>query len=100
MEPCLIPTQVKVWMCCMSLVVLLAAAMRRGYSRLLLYEVCLPPQGASVWQVAMDIRMMQIGGRERTERMWRDLLGAAGLAVVKIWGDEGAWESVIEAELA
>ena len=43
---------------------------------------------------------MLMGGRERTEREWRELLRTAGLQVMKITGPEpGVWtmDSVIEA---
>jgi hypothetical protein len=33
----------------------------------------------------MDINMMRFGGSGRKEKQWRELLGSAGLEIVKIW---------------
>lgn len=77
-----------------------SGAMKKGYSKLLLYEVCLSPKGATVVQAGMDIRMMvMLGGRERTEAVWKGMLSDAGLKLVKVWRAEGGFESVLEAEL-
>ncbi|KAK7953853.1 S-adenosyl-L-methionine-dependent methyltransferase [Apiospora saccharicola] len=76
------------------------AAMNSGYSRLLILDVVLPPTGASAVQPGLDVSMMGlVSGKERTQRMWEELLSAAGLRILKIWKDSKRFESVIEAEL-
>lgn len=76
-------------------------AMKRGYSRLLVYETVLPAQGASSLMTTLDLQLMNIvSGLERTESHWRKLLESVGLRVVGISSHFRALESVIEAELA
>lgn len=41
--------------------------------------------------------MMVLSSFERTEAVWRDIVAAAGLEVVKIWQALGSTESIIEA---
>lgn len=84
-----------------AILVNVAGAMRRGYSRLLVYEVVLPRAGASCMQASLDVTLMShFASGERSEAAWRALLAASGLRVVKIWRQAGAMESLIEAELA
>ncbi|CAL8577904.1 hypothetical protein XPA_003714 [Xanthoria parietina] len=77
-----------------------AAAMRQGYSKLLIDEVVLPdtnipPQGAF-----LDLSMMALEtGTERTSGQWHDLLASVGFRIEKIWSTNAGLESVIEAEL-
>ncbi|KAK7935644.1 hypothetical protein PG985_001139 [Apiospora marii] len=85
-----------------SLVILkhTAAAMKPGYSRLLIVDVVLPAMGASAIQAGLDVSMMGLlSAKERTQRMWEELLSGAGLRILKIWKDPKRLESVIEAEL-
>ncbi|CAJ2504966.1 Uu.00g123600.m01.CDS01 [Anthostomella pinea] len=78
-----------------------ADAMRKGYSKLLINDMVLPPTGASATQATMDVEMMAIvSAYERTEAMWTSLLNDAGFEIIKIWADGRGNESVIEAELA
>ena len=75
--------------------------MKRGSSRVLVNEIVVPPTGASMNATTFDFIMMGLGSaKERTEEEWYDLLGCAGLKVVKIWRNETLLESVIECELA
>lgn len=75
--------------------------MKKGYSKLLLYEIVLPATGAQQLQVVIDIVMMSVlSSNQRTEASWRALLERAGLKIVKIWKHDTAIESIIEAELA
>ena len=78
----------------------IAAAMKVGYSKLLINENVIPDMGAS-WQVtSLDWIMMGLAAsRERTEAQWRELLQSAGLTVVGIWTKEAHVESLIEAVL-
>ena len=49
-------------------------------------EVVVPAQGASVLQMHYDIAMLAaLGAMERSEKQWRELLGAAGLKIRDIW---------------
>lgn len=43
-------------------------AMKKGYSKLLVCDVVIPPKGASVYQAGMDLNMMALlSAYERTE---------------------------------
>ncbi|KAI4595855.1 hypothetical protein KJ359_006494 [Pestalotiopsis sp. 9143b] len=75
------------------------AAMTRGYSKLIIYEIVLPVQGASSMMTTMDLQLMACtSGLERTEAHWRQLLGGVGFEVISISRHPRAIESVIEAE--
>ncbi|KAI1881515.1 hypothetical protein JX265_000341 [Neoarthrinium moseri] len=77
------------------------AAMKRGFSKVLIYEIVLPPQGATSLMTTMDLQLMNCtSGFERTEDHWKKLLSSVGLKVVSISSHPRALESVIEAELA
>ncbi|KAI0450467.1 putative O-methyltransferase [Xylaria acuta] len=77
------------------------AAMRKDYSKLLLYESVLVSTGATMYQSVADVSIMHlISAAERTEARWRELLRTAGFKVCKIWCHPSSLESVIEAELA
>jgi hypothetical protein len=79
----------------------ITAAMKRGYSKLLLYESFLPSIGATVYHTVVDVSLMHLlSSAERSELRWRMLLASADLKVVKIWRHPSSIESVIEAELA
>lgn len=78
-----------------------AAAMRKGYSKLLIYEVMIPAAGATRWQAIMDVGMMlMFSAHERTETQWRSLLTKAGFRILNVWPDPKGIETLIEAELA
>ena len=79
----------------------LVPAMKKGYSKLLIYEMLLPPTGASLAQATMDVEMMTLlSGLERTAGAWKSLLGEAGFNVIKLWPDGRGLETLIEAELS
>ncbi|ETS85416.1 hypothetical protein PFICI_03441 [Pestalotiopsis fici W106-1] len=76
-------------------------AMTKGYSKLLIYEVVLPPKGATSFAGAIDMCLMTMtSGRERTEADWKQMIEAVRLRVVRIDRHDRAVESVIEVELA
>jgi hypothetical protein len=76
-------------------------AMKKGYSKLLLYESVVPPTKANAFQAAMDLALMYVvSAAERSEAVWQQLLAEAGLKVLKIWKNPAAYENIIEAELA
>ncbi|KAK7751768.1 hypothetical protein SLS62_006253 [Diatrype stigma] len=71
---------------CMEILAQLKAAMKPGYSKLLLHEMIVPETGASTHNAMLDMTMMFFNsGLERTERQWRELLDAAGFEVLKFW---------------
>lgn len=76
------------------------AVMKKGYSKLLIYEIVIPPKGATPLMTTMDLALMyMVSGLERTEERWKALLSGVGLRVVSISRHPRAVESVIEAEL-
>lgn len=79
----------------------IVAVMKKGHSRLLVYETVLPAQGASSLMTTLDLQLMNmVSGLERTEGHWQKLLESAGLCIIGISTHFRALESVIEAELA
>lgn len=79
----------------------LADAMERGYSKLLIYEIVLSDRNPGRPPTFADISMMrQFASKERSETEWGELMGNAGLRLLKIWGKPRAFERLIEAELA
>ncbi|KAL6715883.1 hypothetical protein ACLMJK_006844 [Lecanora helva] len=85
---------------CVKILSNTASAMKKGYSKMLLNEFVLPDRGASMIATQVDITMMVcLAGAERTESQFRGLLDAAGLQLVKIWGDDADAERILEVEL-
>ena len=83
---------------CVTILKNIAAAMRPGYSKVLVNDIVIPDTGATRLQTQSDIAMLALlGSMERSEAQWRRLFEQAGLKVVNIW--PGTPESVIEAEL-
>ena len=77
-----------------------AAAMEKGYSRLILNEWVLPDIGAKPIEALADIQMLfAFGAMERTKSQWQDLLKKAGLKLIKVGLPEKHGEGVVEAEL-
>ncbi len=78
------------------------AAMKPGYSRLLINENVIPSEKAQWEATALDILMLAlVSSRERTEADWHHLIeDLAGLKIRKIWHAANGVESVIECELA
>lgn len=78
----------------------LVPAFKKGYSKLLLYEVVVPKQSATTMQTTLDMAVMNVlAAKERSEDDWKDLLGQSGFKITKIWRHPASAESVIEAEL-
>lgn len=76
-------------------------AMKKGYSKLFIYEVVVPPEGASISQTTMDVEMMSLlSASERTQAAWEKLLTESGLKVINYWPDPQEYEMVIETEVA
>ncbi len=71
-------------------------------SRLLIGELLVParaPLGSDLAPYWMDIAMLAIGGKERSEKEFVKILKAAGLRLVKIWSAQFGMQAVIEAVL-
>ncbi|KAL2812683.1 S-adenosyl-L-methionine-dependent methyltransferase [Aspergillus cavernicola] len=85
---------------CSKILANLVAAMKPGYSKLLVNENVIPDTGAYWEATSLDFIMMEIGSAERTERQWHALLELAGLKITKIWTAQPGVESLIECELA
>jgi hypothetical protein len=71
-------------------------------SRLLIAEMVVPtraPLGSDLTPYWMDIAMLAIGGKERSEKEFARVLNAAGLRLVKIWMAEEGMHAVLEAVL-
>jgi hypothetical protein len=77
-----------------------AAAMEKGYSKLLIHESLISAVKPLARVTTSDITMMAcLSAQERDEGEWRSLIERAGLRVVKIWRPAQSVESVIETEV-
>jgi uncharacterized SAM-dependent methyltransferase len=70
-------------------------------SRLLIGEMVVPdkPEGVDKTAYWMDLCMLIIGGKERSEREFSELLDSTGLKLVKIWTSKVGSQTVIECRL-
>lgn len=48
-----------------------AAAMKPGYSKVLIHDIVIPPTGTSYNQAELDCLVLQASANERTEEAWR-----------------------------
>ncbi|KAL4784456.1 S-adenosyl-L-methionine-dependent methyltransferase [Aspergillus varians] len=79
----------------------LVPALRKGYSRVLLNEIVVSEERPTLAATNMDLMMLaHFAVRERTEKEWAEILGKAGLRIVRVYSYPGVAESLIEAELA
>ena len=86
---------------CVRMFEIVRAAMVPEYSKLLLYEIVLPAEGATSLMTTLDLELMScVSGLERTEDHWSRLLGQAGFKINNVSRHPRAVESVIEAEIA
>jgi hypothetical protein len=88
---------------CKSILKQLAAAMKPGYSKLLINENIIPNTGADWQATALDMMMITLfSSKERTRKDWGELLEAPelGLKITGVWGVRNGVESLIECELA
>jgi hypothetical protein len=86
---------------CVKILKNTALAMGPG-SRVLIGELLVParaPLGSDLAPYWMDIAMLAIGGKERSEKDFAKILQAAGLRLVKIWPAPFGKQAVIEAVL-
>ena len=75
----------------------IAAAMKPGYSKIILNELILPARDCPQTSAWADMHMMTgFAALERSEKQWLDLVEGTGLKVVKFWFPEGSIDGVIE----
>ncbi|KUI56514.1 Demethylsterigmatocystin 6-O-methyltransferase [Cytospora mali] len=78
----------------------LTAAMKTGYSSILINENVMPNTNAWWESMALDMVMMSLfSSEERTYEDWKTLLGNDGLKIVRVWSGGRGGESLIECEL-
>lgn len=71
--------------CSMFLQQLVPILKEQPKSKLLLVDLVLPNTDVSMQECVRDISMFPIGGLERNEKQWRELLEKNGLKITKIW---------------
>ncbi|MCJ1390641.1 hypothetical protein MMC18_003502 [Xylographa bjoerkii] len=85
---------------CLKILKNTASAMKKGYSKLLLFEWIIPEKDVPLFPALLDINLMALlSGMERTEVQWRKLLDSAGFEIVKFWKTTPDTEGMIEAVL-
>ncbi len=86
---------------CVSILKQIAPAMAPD-SVLLISDFCLPElvTESDLPAVTMDITILNMGGKERSERGFRNLLTAAGLEFVQAYHAQVGFGAIIEARLA
>ena len=78
----------------------LKPALKAGHSKILINEIVIPETGGDKFSTSVDILMMAVhSAAERREKEWRELIGKAGLKVIKIWTCGSAPERLIEVGL-
>jgi hypothetical protein len=86
---------------CLKILANITAAMKPGYSKLLINENVIPDTEAHWETTALDIMMLTLlSSRERTRENWEDLLTKGGLKINGIYSARNGAESLIECELA
>lgn len=73
--------------------------MDRTRSRLLVTDMVVADTNAAREMAWEDLNMMTIGGIERTERHWRELLDESGFRVHRIWSNSPVEHATIDARL-
>ncbi|KAM3547888.1 hypothetical protein MY1884_009401 [Beauveria asiatica] len=86
---------------CETILAHIKAAMKPGYSKILVHENVIPTTKASWEATALDMVMLTLfSSQERNEAQWRSLLEAkAGLKITKIWKLDLPNECLIECDL-
>ncbi|RAK99542.1 O-methyltransferase [Aspergillus ibericus CBS 121593] len=78
----------------------LAAAMKAGYSKLIIEEFVLADKDCAMLPAMWDWEMLVFcNSMERTASQWTKVLDSAGFRVVKFWAPPGDGQSIIEAEV-
>jgi hypothetical protein len=69
-------------------------------SKLLIGEMIIPEKaGVNKYIYMLDMAMMVIGGKERSEKDFSDLLDSVELKLVKVWTSKTGNQTMIEARL-
>ncbi|KAF4853492.1 O-methyltransferase mpaG [Colletotrichum siamense] len=85
---------------CSEILARTTAAMKPGYSRLLVNENCIPDTGADWQNTGQDIMMLTlVSSKERTRLEWNAMFEKSGLTVTKTYDVGNGVESLIECEL-
>ncbi|MCJ1379927.1 hypothetical protein MMC17_003030 [Xylographa soralifera] len=85
---------------CLKILENTASAMKKGHSKLLMFEWIFPERDVPLFPSLLDINLMVLlSGMERTESQWRILLDSAGFEIVKFWKTSPDTEGMIEAVL-
>ncbi|PVH85194.1 putative O-methyltransferase [Cadophora sp. DSE1049] len=83
---------------CRKILTRIVAAMKPGYSKLLIFEWILPDVGTPLYPALLDINMLALlSGMERTQTQWKELLSSVGLEISKFWTIDSETEGLIEA---
>ncbi|OJJ45160.1 hypothetical protein ASPZODRAFT_100391 [Penicilliopsis zonata CBS 506.65] len=83
---------------CRSILANIVAAMKPGYSRLIIHETILPESDCDLMSASMSVMMMAlVAAFERSEGQWRELLSSVGLTAVTFFQPPGMGEGIIEA---
>lgn len=78
---------------------IVANAMEKGYSRLLIHESFISSQRPAAQVTTSDLTMMAcLSSKERSEDDWRQLISDSGLSLVQIWKSVRSIDSIIEVE--
>jgi hypothetical protein len=86
---------------CLKILGNITAAMKPGYSKVLINENIIPDTGAHFEHTALDMMMITLlSSKERTRADWEDLLSRAGLKITGVYTIARNAESLIECELA
>jgi hypothetical protein len=86
---------------CIAILKNVAAAMGPT-SRCMIAEIVIPARtevGEDMGAYWMDMVMLGIGGKERSEKEFEAILEPAGLKLVKVWMAEVGTQAVLEAKL-
>jgi hypothetical protein len=83
---------------CLKILKNIHAAMKPGYSRLLIHELILPDERPTAFQAIWDLTMMTFNaGAERSKSQWTQLLNEAGFDIVAFWIDDEDADGIVEA---
>lgn len=77
------------------------AAMKPGYSKILINEIVIPDQGATWLEAGIDMIMLaKHASTERTESEWRDLVDSAALKIVEILGSREDLDKILVVDIS
>lgn len=85
---------------CLEILGHLKAAMKPGYSKILLNEYVVKDENPDWRPLSLDLLMMTlVSAHERSESEWKELIARAGLKISGIFSKGEGYESVIEVTL-